>query len=114
MAKNLSDLGLILKNEYNIELIYLIMPDKLSVYRDYLKNENIAESYIPKINSKLRERNLNVIDIYADYLNYRSNDDAKLLYYASDTHFTAFGKERLVLLTEKMIQGLPQSYNTQN
>ncbi len=95
-SKNLKRMAVMLKNDYNVDLVYLIIPNKYSVYNDYINKVNNYNKYINKINNSLKQNNVNVVDVFSRYLQYRKKDDSKLIYYRSDTHYTAFGKHLLI------------------
>jgi len=93
MARNIKFLSDQLDSEYNIELIYVIVPNKYPIYSDFVEPDYIYDNFIPEINKRLIEKGVNVIDMYSSYMAYRKNDDSKLLYYPSDTHFSALGQD---------------------
>lgn len=94
--KNIVSLNEILKNEYNIELIFVIIPNKYSIYSDYTNDNYTYDNFIPKINKKLDEMGVKNIDLYSKYIEYRVNDNSKLLYYPNDTHYSLLGKNILI------------------
>ena len=95
MAHALTEFSHKLKQEYNIDLVYVIIPNKYSIYNDLANKSYFYDNYIPRITEKLRTKGMHVIDLYSIYMNYRKTDDSKLLYFRSDTHFTPLGKELL-------------------
>jgi len=92
-ASNIKFLSDQLKDEYNIELIYVVLPNKYSIYSDFVDSNYEYDNFIPEINKRLIDQGVNIIDIYSRYMAYRKTDDSKLLYYPSDTHFSAFGQD---------------------
>lgn len=100
MAGNIANLAGTLREKYNIELFYMIMPNKYSLYNDFVNGVYGYDNFIPKVNVKLREKGVAVIDLYSAYMDYRKqNQDKEWLYYPSDTHFTPVGKDIAVSLT---------------
>lgn len=95
MAERIQQLSETLKKKYNIDLIYVIIPNKFSIYADYIPNYEY-DNFIPQINHKLQEKGIKTIDIYDKFLEYRNGEDSELLYYISDTHYTPLGKKILV------------------
>jgi hypothetical protein len=102
LAERIQQLSDTLKKKYNIDLIYVIIPNKFSIYADYLPNYEY-DNFIPQINHKLREKGIKTIDIYDKYLEYRNGEDSELLYYVSDTHYTPLGKKILVDETMRVL-----------
>jgi hypothetical protein len=94
-ADRLADLARTLRQRYNLELLYVIVPDKYSVYRDYLSQEKPYDRYIPRLVERLRDRGVPAVDLYSVYRRFRRND-TRPLYFAGDSHYTATGKMVLV------------------
>jgi len=94
-ADRVADLARILRSRYNLDLLFVIVPDKYSVYRDYLDKEKPYDRYIPRLVSRLRERGVPAVDLYSAYARFRLQDQ-RPLYFAGDTHYTAAGKMILV------------------
>lgn len=86
----------VLREKYNLDLIYVIVPDKYTIYRDYIKKVNAYDQYIPRLVVKLRKHGVHSIDLYTKYMNYRQTNNNPALYFVSDTHYTAMGKAILV------------------
>jgi len=93
MARNIKFLSDQLEREYNIVLIYVILPNKYSIYSDFVEPDYVYDNFIPDINNRLIEKGVKVINIYTEYMTYRSNDDSKLLYFPSDTHYSPLGQD---------------------
>ncbi len=94
-AARVANLARTLRSRYNLELLFVIVPDKYSVYRDYLDKEKPYDRYIPRMVSRLRERGVPAVDLYSAYARFR-REDRRPLYFAGDTHYTAVGKMVLV------------------
>jgi hypothetical protein len=94
-ANRVARLAEILKRQYDLELLYVIIPDKFSVYRDYLPHAGSYDRYIPRLVERLKRRGVHAVDLYSAYLEKRQNSREQL-YFVSDTHYTAFGKAVLV------------------
>jgi hypothetical protein len=94
-ADRVADLAQILRRKYNLELLFVVVPDKYSVYRDYLDQERPYDRYIPRLVERLRDRGVPAVDLYSAYLRFRRNDP-RPLYFAGDSHYTASGKMVLV------------------
>lgn len=102
MAGHVQHLAKELMADYNIELVYMIMPNKYSIYNDLVNGLYKYDNFIPRVNAKLREKGIPVIDVYTAYMDFRKkNGDTRLLYFPSDTHFTPLGKDIAVNLTAR-------------
>lgn len=104
MVANVTRLSNTLKCKYNIDLVYVIIPDKFSIYNDYVTDNYKYDNFIPAVAKKLTSNGISVVDIYSKYMEYRSKPGAKLLYYGSDTHFTPTGKQLLIEECIKVIE----------
>ena len=98
MAEMIAWLSQELDAQFNIELVYLIMPNKYSIYGKDIDPDYVYDGFIPAVQERLAAWGIPYIDAYGAYQAYRSKDDGQLLYYHSDTHFTPFGKQ--VVLNE--------------
>jgi len=92
LAENILGLKNDLKRVYNIDLVFMIIPDKSTVYLEYLDYKTTYDDYIPRLQEKLEQKWIEFVDVYQKYLDYRADDDSDLLYLKSDTHFTKVGK----------------------
>ncbi len=99
----ISQLKANLKEKYNIEMVFMIIPDKFTIYKDFVEDSAEYDEFIPKFQNKLDEAGIMYIDIFSKYVEYRREDDSELLYYRSDTHFTPLGKQIVVDETVKFI-----------
>lgn len=105
MAFNISLLGKILKEKYDLELIYVIMPTKYTIYGKYREDFKGYNNFIPSVLDSLGKLEVNTFDTYSLYTK-ALDIDKDFLYYSGDTHFTPRGKKMLVneiikLLKEK-------------
>ncbi len=100
MVDNLVYLAEALKERYNIELVYLIIPNKYTLYHALAADGYLYDDFIPYIYRELAERGVPTIDIFQDYLACKQQFGA-LLYYPCDTHYNKLGKS---LLVEKTAQ----------
>lgn len=94
-ADRIAELADILRERYDLTLLYVIVPDKFSVYRDYLDRAKPYDGYIPRLVGRLRDRGVAAVDVYSAYQRFR-NTDKRPLYYAGDTHYTPLGKTILL------------------
>lgn len=93
MVNNIVMLNKALKNYYNMTLLYIIIPDKFSIYNDYVNGEYHYSGFIPALKSKLDDNKIYTVDLYTKFLEYKMKSPDKVLYIKSDSHFNKFGKE---------------------
>ena len=92
MVNNIAELNNILKKDYNISLLYIVIPDKYSVYNDYVNGEYKYSGFIPELTKKLTGKGIYTIDLYTAFMDFRKSSPEKILYKKSDSHFNAYGK----------------------
>jgi hypothetical protein len=98
MVDNIVYLSNELKKTYNIELIYVIVPNKNSIYNDYFNGRYQYDEFIPKVNKRLMQKGITTVDLYSAYMKQRQRDDSQLLYFRADEHFDPLGKSIMVNL----------------
>jgi len=72
-------------------LIYVVIPNKYSIYGDYADKGYRYDGFIPRLTERLAARGVKSVDLYSLYLG-RKKAGSPPLYYSSDTHYTALGK----------------------
>jgi|GEM_PF-6530918 len=90
-ANNIARLQDTLLEDYNIELIFVLIPTKYSIYGKYTKDYKLYNDFIPRSYKELNKHNINTFDTYNLFINEDSIED-DLLYYKGDSHFTPRGK----------------------
>jgi len=95
MADNISQETKLIKDKYNLTLIYLIIPNKFSIYGERAASGQEYDNFIPKLQEALKNKNIKYVDIYGVFNRYRQQHPDKLLYYVGDSHYTPLGKELL-------------------
>lgn len=84
-ASNIKKLQEKFSRNYNMELVYIIIPEKYAMYN--LKNTNKQyHQFIPRMHKELDRLGVKYIDLYSDY----SKTD-EILYYKTDTHWNKEG-----------------------
>jgi len=83
-----------LKDKYNIQLVYVIIPNKYSLYSSRIGEK--YDNYIPRVVSELTKRHVIAVDIFTAYSQYMSDYPRVQLYFNGDTHYNNTGK-RIVL-----------------
>ena len=74
-----------LQERYNIELIFLPIPNKISIYHN-LVTDRAYNNLLPRIYEGLAQRNVKCIDVYHPFLS-----APETLYYSTDTHWNKAG-----------------------
>lgn len=95
IADSIAKLSDTLNKRYDIELVYVGIPNKYSVYCGILPEAEPYDRFLPRLSRKLSERGVKNLDVYALYSRYNKTGMPPL-YYSSDTHYTAYGKSLLV------------------
>jgi hypothetical protein len=103
MANNVKTLKSTLKEKYNIELIYVLMPTKYTIYGRYDKNYTEYNNFVPRAYGSLIKNGINTSDLYDLYMK-EKNIDTDLLYYKGDSHFTPRAKNILLKEIIKFIK----------
>lgn len=85
ICDNILELNNLLKEKYNIEFVFLPVPNKYTIYHKILNNDEY-NNFIPRICSELKKRNVKVCNLYDIFIN-----SDKQLYYSTDTHWNEEG-----------------------
>lgn len=85
ICDNISDLTKQLNDKYNIEFIFLPIPNKYTIYHTVINNDEY-NNLLPRIYTGLKNRNVKVCEVYNTFL------ESKLeLYFPTDTHWNGDG-----------------------
>jgi hypothetical protein len=109
-AASVARLARELKARHNLELVYVVVPNKYSIYHDVLGAGHGYDGFLPALFRRLESAGVPTVDLYARYRAYREGGAPGLLYYPSDTHWTPLGKSLLVeecLNWFRKIEGYP-------
>ncbi len=82
---NIADLAHKLKQHYNLDMIFMAIPSKYTIYHKFLNND-AYNGLLPAVYKGLEKRGINVVRLYEDYI---SSDE--ILYYGTDTHWNEKG-----------------------
>ncbi len=97
---NLVDLAEKLKTKYNLNLVFLPIPNKYTMLYKEINSDDVYDEFLPRLYTEMSKRNISYVNIYDDFI--RSE---KQLYYGTDTHWTKNGVdiaiERLLELFAK-------------
>lgn len=108
-ADSIAKLSTTLKSRYDIELVYLPIPNKYSVYHTLVSGAQAYDDFIPRLCRKLGERGVANLDAHTLYSRH-NKPGMPLLYFASDTHYTAHGKALLVDACAELVRSLRGNY----
>jgi hypothetical protein len=96
-AENILQLSRNLKLSYNLDLIFMPVPNKYSIYHTMVNNDRYND-FLPRLYNELEKRGVLYVDLYHEY---KSSPDT--FYYGTDTHWNKKGVDRaLHLVLEKM------------
>jgi len=107
ISDNVNKLAEILDRDYNMSLIYLIIPNKFTLYGKYADSSYVYDNYIPKVYSRLNN-NTNAVNLYELYSKLKESNPADYLYFTSDTHFNLRGRE---IAINEIIKRINKIYN---
>ena len=94
---NIAFLANQLKEKMNMQMIFLPVPNKYTIYHSVV-NDDPYNEFLPRLYSGLSERNVPYVDLYNEFM---SADDT--LYYGTDTHWNKKGVDiALKELVEKL------------
>ncbi|MEZ5082525.1 MAG: hypothetical protein R2750_03625 [Bacteroidales bacterium] len=97
---NLVDLAGKLKSEYNLNMVFLPIPNKYTMLYKDINPDDVYDEFLPRLYLEMSKRNLRYVNIYDDF-----KISEKQLYYGTDTHWTKHGVdiavERLLELFTK-------------
>jgi hypothetical protein len=92
-ADNILKLSKKFKSTYNLDLVFMPIPNKYSIY-NHLVNDDHYNNFLPRLSKKLDERNVTYVDLYQEFIN--SSDT---LYFGTDTHWNKKGVDKALNLT---------------
>jgi len=102
-ADNVLKLKNSLKEKYNIDLIFLPIPTKSSIYLKLVTNLTY-NNFLPRLYKELNIRNITYVDLYSNFAN-----STEILYHGTDTHWNPKGMDIAVGELLKVLK--PYSYN---
>ncbi|MFO7977563.1 MAG: hypothetical protein R6U64_02785 [Bacteroidales bacterium] len=106
-ATNISHLANMIKQKYNMDFLFLPVPERYSIYYD-LTGEEEYHHFLTRLYIKLDKYNVAYIPLYDDY----KNSDV-LLYHKTDTHWNTHGVHIALEKTLEAINGRYFSNNIQ-
>ena len=85
ICDNMADLATQLKLKYNMDLVYLPLPAKYTLYHTIL-NQDAYNDFLPRLYKGLDERGVKYVNVYDDFINCRDT-----IYYRTDEHWKQEG-----------------------
>jgi hypothetical protein len=86
VANNIQLMAESLKQNYNLELIFMPVPAKYTIYHHLVEPNAKYNNFLPKLYEKLDQRNIKYVDLLEAYRNADEN-----VYYGTDEHWTEAG-----------------------
>jgi len=97
---NIADLRNKLKELYNLDLIFMPIPSKYTIYHKLINNDTY-NNFLPRLYEGLADRGVPFIDLYNEYIN-----SDEILYYGTDTHWN---KKGLDIAVDKTLEYIKSS-----
>ncbi len=101
-ANSIEKISSILKHDHNIELVFMPVPNKISIYHELVTNHPYNE-LLPGLYKALDKRDINFVDLYHPFRQHREMN----LYYPNDTHWNYEGMKLATKLLIEKIRTLP-------
>lgn len=95
---NIADLRLKLKSGYNLDMIFMPVPSKYTIYHKIV-NDDPYNDLLPRLYKGLSERGVPYIDLYEDFL-----QAEEVLYYGTDTHWNPKGLDMALRKTVSRVR----------
>ncbi len=96
MADNIAQEARLIQEKYNLTFVYLIIPNKFSVYGDLVAGGKSYDNFIPLLQAALQKRGIQYIDVYQIFTQYKKTNPDDLLFYGGDTHYSPVGKQLVI------------------
>jgi hypothetical protein len=92
-AANIAHLSRELKRVYNLDMVFMLIPNKYSLYNDKV-NQDTYNGFVPALQEELDRVGVRYIDLYNPF-----KDSDQVLYYGTDTHWNKDGVDLALELT---------------
>ena len=100
-ARNIAHLAAELKRVYNLEMVFMVIPNKYTLYHQ-LVTQDSYNGFIPELQEALDRVGVRYIDLYDPF---RESD--QFLYYGTDTHWNKAGVDLALELTLSALRQVP-------
>lgn len=85
-CNHIEDLKAQLKERYDLEMIFMPVPNKYTMYFDIIKPEDSYNNFLPRLYKELEKRGINYVNLYNRFL-----ESDTILYYGTDSHWNKAG-----------------------
>jgi hypothetical protein len=96
-ADNILALSRNMKEAYNLDLIFMPIPNKYTIYHEVVDNHKY-NNFLPRLYNELDKRDVLYVNLYREF---KSSSD--ILYYGTDTHWNKLGVDKALRLTLEKI-----------
>jgi hypothetical protein len=97
-CEHIHDLSVKLSEIYNLEMVFLPVPNKFTLYYKSIRPDDQYDNFIPRLYSAMDEAGINYVNIYDEFMK-----QEELLYYGTDSHWNEKGVDITVSkLLEKL------------
>jgi hypothetical protein len=96
-ADNILALSRNMKEAYNLDLIFMPIPNKYTIYHEIVDNHEY-NNFLPRLYNELDKRHVMYVNLYHEF---KSSPD--ILYYGTDTHWNKRGVDKALRLTLEKI-----------
>ncbi len=104
-ADNILHLKNNLKSQYNLDLVFLPVPTRYTIYHKFV-NDDPYNNFLPRLYKELDKRGISYVNLYSEFAN-----SPDILYHGTDTHWNPKGVDiALKLVLEKL--SLSESLST--
>jgi len=95
LVSNFAKIKKSLLKDYNLELVLMPVPDKISIYGDQFFNDKYNQ-FIPRLNKSLKEAGIETIGLYEAFKKHE-----EILYFENDQHWNKTGLELAISILKK-------------
>jgi hypothetical protein len=92
-ADNILAMSENLKANYNLELVFMPIPNKYTIYHSMINNDEY-NNFLPRLYTELDKRHVRYVNLYDEF-----NSSKDTLYYGTDTHWNKKGVDKALELT---------------
>ena len=97
-CEHISDLSSKLSDIYNLEMVFLPIPNKFTLYYKEIRPHDQYDNFLPRLYKAMDEYNIKYVNVYDEFIKQDT-----LLYYGTDSHWNKKGVDiTMNLLLEKL------------
>ena len=98
---NITDLANKLKKDFNLDMLFLPIPNKYTLYYDKIDPDAYYDNFLPRLYNEMEKRNIKYVNVYDDFA--RSD---RQLFYGTDTHWNKNGVD---IAVERLLEHLSEN-----